>query len=180
MLRTIACGSLLLASAVAACSSSSGGGGPVSGPADAHCGTTVTVTDPAVCKATGTAPEEEEHATLFNAEGDDDECKYHVKWTATDIGENEDVTFTVTMTSKADGTPVTGADPNIEAFLTETHPAPNSDAKTTETGAGVYTIGPIRFDAAGQWTVRFHFFEECTEIDEATPHSHVAFFVSVP
>ncbi|APR83021.1 Hypothetical protein A7982_08370 [Minicystis rosea] len=185
MLRTIARISVALASAalvavgVAACSSS-GGGGPVEGPADDHCGSTVQVVDPSVCMATGTAPEEEEHTTRYNAEGDDDECKYHVAWTATDIGQNEDVTFTVVVTAKADGKPVTGANTYAEAFLNATHPAPNTDATTTESPAGTYRIGPVRFDEAGQWTVRFHFFDECTEVEEATPHSHIAFFVSVP
>ena len=181
MLRNFARISVVLASGilVAACSSS-GGGGPVEGPADTHCGSTAQVVDPAVCTATGTAPEAHEHSVLYNAEGDDDACKYHVKWSATDIGQGDDATFTVVVTAKADGKPVTGADTYVEAFLNATHPAPNTDAKTTEGPDGTYTIGPIRFDEAGQWTVRFHFFDECTEVDEASPHSHVAFYVSVP
>jgi hypothetical protein len=180
MLDSIISRAALLASSIAlgACSSSSGG--PVEGPADSHCGKTVKATDPAVCMAMGTAPEEEEHATLYNAEGDDDDCKYHVTWSADDIGENTDVTFTVTVTSKVDGKPVTGANPYAQVYLSNTHPAPETDAKTTEDPQGTYHIGPVRFDAAGDWTVRFHFFDECTEVDEATPHSHIAFFVRVP
>lgn len=170
---------LILVSALAACSSSTGG--PVEGAADNHCGKTVQATDPAVCTAMGTAHEhEEEHATLYNAEGDDDDCKYHVKWTADDVEQNTDVTFHVTVTSKVDGKGVTGANPDIEAFLSNTHGAPEAATKTTDDGGGAYTIGPVRFDASGKWTVRFHFFDECTEVDEATPHSHVAFYVSVP
>jgi hypothetical protein len=168
---------LLAALSIAACSPS---GGPVDGPADSHCGKTVQVTDPAVCMATGTAPAEETHPTLYGAEGDDDDCKYHVTWSATDIAENSDVTFTVVVTSKADGKPVPFAKPYTEVFLGTGHGAPDSGARTTESPAGTYQIGPIRFDKAGDWTVRFHFFSECTEVDEATPHSHVAFFVNVP
>jgi len=32
---------------------------------------------------------------LYNAEGDDEDCKYHVKLSSTDIYKDEDVTFTV-------------------------------------------------------------------------------------
>lgn len=168
----------VLAASHAACSSPAGG--PVEGPADTHCGDTVQPTDPAVCMATGTPEEEHEHATLYGSEGDDDDCKYRVKWSADDIAQDTDVTFTLTVTSKVDGKPVTGANPYVQVYLSNTHPAPNAETKTTEDAAGTYTIGPIRFDASGKWTVRFHLFDECTEVDEATPHSHVAFFVSVP
>ncbi len=168
----------VLAPLLAACSSSTGG--PVDGPADTHCGDTVQPTDPAVCMATGTPPEEHEHPPLYGSEGDDADCKYHVKWSAADIGQDTDVTFTLTVTSKVDGKPVTGAKPYAHAFLDDTHPAPNANAQTTEDPQGTYTIGPMRFDASGKWTVQFHFFSECTEVDEATPHSHVAFYVSVP
>ena len=66
------------------------------------------------------------------------------------------------------------------AFLSDVHPAPNTDAKATATSAGTYTVGPIRFDAAGTWTVRFHVSEECTDVAEDSPHGHAAFFVRVP
>ncbi len=185
--------------ATAGCGSETGGsggggasaGGPVEGPADAHCKATVTV-DPTMCMpSTGGAGGaggaaggmggmiEEEHDTLYNAEGDDDDCKYHVKWSATEITQNKDITFTLTLTAKADGKPVTGAEPDIEAFLDETHPAPNSDQKPTETSAGVYEIGPLQFDKAGKWTTRYHFFEDCMD-SEASPHGHVGFYVNVP
>jgi hypothetical protein len=115
----------------------------------------------------------------YNAEADDDDCKYHVKWTSTDITENKDVTFTITLTAKADGKGVTGAAPDIEAFLDETHPAPNSPQKPTDKGAGVYEVGPVQFDKAGKWTARFHFFEDCMD-SETSPHGHVGFYVNVP
>jgi hypothetical protein len=64
-------------------------------------------------------------------------------------------------------------------FLNDTHPAPNTDQKSTEGPDGTYRVGPIRFDGKGQWTVRFHFHEDCDD-SETSPHGHAAFFVSVP
>ena len=164
-------------------------GGPVSGAQDAHCKATVTV-DPTQCTSAGGAGGaggmggmggmvEETHATLYNAKGDDDDCKYHLKWTSTDVVQNKDVTFTLELTTKADGKGAEGAAPDIEAFLDETHPAPNSDQKPTDKGGGKYDIGPLKFDAAGQWTIRFHLYEECMD-SEASPHGHVGFYLNVP
>jgi len=168
-------------------------GGPVSGAADAHCTATVTV-DPNMCMPMGGAGgtggtggtggagghvHEEMHDTLYNAEGDDDDCKYHVKWSVSDVTQNKDVTFSLELTAKADGKGVEGAAPDIEALLSDTHPAPNSDQKPTDKGGGKYDIGPLQFDAAGQWTVRFHFFEECMDMEDS-PHGHVAFYLNVP
>ena len=92
--------------------------------------------------------------TLFNAEGDDDDCKYHVKWTATPVAKNENVAFTVTVTTKADHQPVLSAGTLAEVFLSDVHPAPNSGQATTGGTNGVYTVGPIRFDASGRWTAK--------------------------
>jgi hypothetical protein len=118
--------------------------------------------------------------TLAGAEGDDDDCKYRVAWSSTPVRRNTDVTFNVTIHELAGGAAADGAEPEIEAFLGDTHPAPNTGAKTTEAGAGAYAIGPIRFDAAGRWTVRFHIHEQCTDVAEDSPHGHVAFYVDVP
>jgi hypothetical protein len=180
LLRILARASLSLPAALLFAACSAPVGGPVDGPADTHCGKTVQATDPAVCMKMGTAPAEESNPVLYGTEGDDDDCKYHVTWSATDITENSDVTFTVVLTSKVDGKPVTGADPYAEVFLGTGHGAPDSGSKTTEKPAGTYQIGPIRFDEAGNWTVRFHFFHMCTDVDEATPHGHAAFYVNVP
>ena len=46
-------------------------------------------------------------STMYGTEGDDDDCKYHVKWTAASVAMNKDVTFTVVATTKADCKPVT-------------------------------------------------------------------------
>jgi hypothetical protein len=177
---------------------SAGTGGPVDGPADAHCaGKSQAVSDAACHPAPGTggsggggtaaattgaggAEENEYGETLPNAEGDDDDCKYHLAWTATDIRQNTDVTFTAVVTEKVSGKPLGTGDMDIEAFLNDTHPAPNSDATVTESPTGTYKMGPIRFDASGKWTVRFHIHEDCSDLSEDSPHGHVAFFVNVP
>ena len=98
--------------------------------------------------------------TMTGTEGDDDDCKYHVKWQSTAVSENADVTFQIVATVKKDGTPLGGAKPYAEIYLNDTHPAPNTAVATTETTPGTYTIGPVRFDAAGNWNVRFHFHDE--------------------
>ena len=172
-----------------ACGNSTGGGtgGPVTGPADAHCnGKPAQPTSQASCHLTSDAGADmaDYGDTLDNSEGDDDDCKYHVKWTASAVAENEDVTFTVVVTNKTDGSPVVGAAPAgfsmAEVFLNDTHPAPNTDQKAPESPPGTYAVGPIQFDAAGKWTVRFHLFEDCTDLAEDSPHGHAAFYVQVP
>jgi len=161
-------------------------GSAVSGAADTHCGTNAVTVDPAACSVPdagatdgGTTGGSDFGETMFNAEGDDDDCKYHIKWTATAICENSNVTFAITVTHKVDGSAVTGAHPSAEVFLGDTHAAPNSNQSSTELGGGRYNIGPVRFDLPGQWTVRFHVFETCHD-SEQSPHGHGAFFVSVP
>ena len=190
---------LASAALLAACSSNhpatATDAGEVGGPlavtqADTHCsadgGKAPQPVSEAACRLTadpdaGTpVPDEPYGATLRGSEGDDDDCKYHIKWSSTPIRQNTDVTFTVTINELAGGAHATRADPDIEAFLSDVHPAPNTGAKATATSAGTYTIGPIRFDAAGTWTVRFHVSETCTDVAEDSPHGHGAFFVGVP
>ncbi len=157
-------------------------GGPAAGVVDTHCGSTVVTTVAADCHGTATedggVPEEPE--VRFNAAADDDDCKYHVAYTASPITQNADVSFSVTVTNKSDGSKATGANATIEAFLSSTHPAPNSGVRTTELSPGVYTIGPVRFDAPGRWTVKYHLYESCSDFIETSPHGHVSFFVDVP
>jgi hypothetical protein len=173
---------------VGGCSSNSNPSGPVGGPvsglADTHC----SGMDPTVvglCQMGGGgasdagAPTSDYGDTLFNAEGDDDDCKYHVSWTSTPVRENTGVTFTVTVTKLADNTPATGAKTRAEIFLTDTHPAAPPPAPT-DSPAGTYKVGPIKFDAPGDWTVRFHFYENCDDAPGDSPHGHAAFFVRVP
>jgi hypothetical protein len=167
-------------------------GGPVPGPVDSHCSVggveVVQATNPASCMPdAGTAGDASADsgapvygAPVYNTESDDDDCKYHVVWSTTPVCENENTTFTVTATNKTDGSPVTGANVLADVFLTDVHIAPNSGRTTLENPPGTYTIGPIRFDAPGQWTVRFHFFEECSDAPPDSPHGHAAFYVNVP
>jgi hypothetical protein len=132
-------------------------------------------------------------STIYGSEGDDDDCKYHVAWSATPICEQPGgVTFTVVTTRKVDGSPLTGAGTIAEVIATtpgdqdaasycddmSLHGGPNNGVKLTEGPAGTY-VGPIEFDRSGAWTVRFHFFENCTDAPDA-PHGHVAFHITVP
>lgn len=175
-------------------------GGAVVGPVDTHCGTGSQATSQAACQpgdagvgeAAGDAdtdgPQKHEEpaplppadaGVLFNQSGSDEECKYDFGWTSTPIALNENVTFTLTVKSRADKQPALGADPQPEVFLDSTHPAPNSGTKTTDKGNGVYEVGPIRFDRTGFWTVRFHVYDGCV-YGVTSPHGHVAFYVNVP
>jgi hypothetical protein len=176
-----------------ACTSTPSGpaGGAVSGAQDSHCGSTKQPVSQASCQnppdagATDGGKPAEDGGTsdygepMYNQSGVEDECKYDMSWTSTPVYRDTDVTFTLTVKNRVDGTGTTKAEPDIEAFLDATHPAPNSGSKTTETGNGVYTIGPIRFDRAGRWTVRFHVFDGCID-GPTSPHGHAAFYVDVP
>ena len=144
--------------------------------------------DDASADDAGAAPEFGE--TLFNFSGDDDDCKYHVVFSATPVKVNQNVTFQLTVTHKSDGSPATGAvtsDGNglyIQAYedAMQSHVLPNPapTASETKAGSGVYTIGPAKFDDAGRWVVRFHMFGNCEDTLEDSPHGHVAFFIDVP
>jgi len=166
-------------------------GGAVTGAVDMHCGDMKTPVGACITPGSdaGAAIGPDAGANsggsdfrdpMFNAEGDDDDCKYHVKWTSTPVRRNGDVTFNVTVTKLTDGSPATMADVQIEAFLNPTHPTPSLDITNTESPAGTYQVGPVRFDAMGDWTVRFHFYEMCSDLPDDSPHGHAAFFVRVP
>lgn len=116
---------------------------------------------------------------MYGTQGSDDDCKYNVTWHADPICENQDVMFYVMPTYLADGGAVTGAKPRLEVFLNDTTPAPNTNQVPTETSPGAYSVGPIRFDRPGQWTIRWHLFEDCTDYAESSPHGHAAFYVTV-
>jgi hypothetical protein len=135
-------------------------------------------------------------ATMWGMKGDDDDCKYHVSWTSTPICEGTGgVEFTVTAVKQTDNSPVTGGMYIMEAFTTtpgdasapsfcdnaSTHPSPTLGAAMKETapGTGVYKVNMV-FDAKGQWTIRFHFHEECADVLSDSPHGHAAFYLTVP
>jgi hypothetical protein len=196
----------VLAALAVACSSTpaalAGTGGPVSGPADVHCnGQPPQASNQSDCQVTpadgGVIDVSPYGANLYNAEGDDDACKYHVSWTYTPIVKNQDVTFTVTGVYLATGTPdppacagcpmagiTPGASSNFYAEVSlpsqPMHPPPSTNQVVTVTKPGTYTVGPVQFDVSGQWLVRFHFYDTCTEVAKDSPHGHAAFYVEVP
>lgn len=147
--------------------------------------------DMALCTAEGGASAQQ-HAeggaeayppTLYGSEGEDDGCKYHVQLETTCVGVDQDVTLTLTLNNLATRAPVVGAAPDTpDMYLASnnTHLAPNVGTISKEIAEGVYRIGPVRFDRTGDWIVRFHVFETCTESHPGSPHSHVAFYVRVP
>jgi hypothetical protein len=167
----------------------------VAGADDMHCAGKLTEVSQAACHVTAPAAEAgaadadtdggagettpDYGPTQPGSEGEDDDCKYHVKWQSTAVAQNADVTFQIIATVRKDGSPLAGATPYAEVYLNDMHPAPNTKVATTETAPGTYTIGPVRFDAAGEWNVRFHFNDQCTDSEES-PHGHAAFFVKVP
>jgi len=162
------------------------GSGPVQGAADEHCANTTQ--EIGECRtgdegAGGAGAEEEEHPTLYNNSGFDDDCKYSVSFENSCVALDQPVTFTVTLKRKADGQPATGATPDSpEIFLERdpSHISPSNNIKAPEGPDGVYEIGPIVFDESGRWVVRFHFFESCSDLPEDSPHGHVAFYIDVP
>jgi hypothetical protein len=118
--------------------------------------------------------------TMYGSAADDDDCKYFVSWTATPVKQNADTFFTVTLLRLADMAPVSCAGLRPDVSLSISHGVPAPRNPSTESAPGVYRVGPIKFDAAGTWTVRFHFFEECSDAREDSPHGHAAFYVKVP
>ena len=170
-------------------------GGDFYGPEDMHCidptsGQMITQqTDQSVCQERPDAgppqpdaavPEPEYGATMFNADGFDDDCKYHVSWTSNPIFENTDVYFTVVATTTVDGKPATGANIYDEAYLDDQHEAPPTTQSAVESPPGTYKIGPIQFDKPGAWTNRFHLHEDCLDLLDDSPHGHAAFYIDVP
>ena len=127
--------------------------------------------------------DEGEHAINVGREADDDDCKYRVSFTNTCVAVNEPVTFTLSLTRKIDGMPGSGTNPAFpEVYLADdpTHLSPSNDIRAREGAAGTYEIGPIVFDRAGRWVIRFHYFDTCSEIPADSPHGHAAFYIDVP
>ena len=171
-------------------------GGPVDGSADMHCvGQDPQATSQSVCQfrpppdaalppdapgTTGPDAAPEFGATMYGTEGDDDDCKYHVTWSSSPIYENDNVFFTVVATALVDNSVVTGANIYAEVYLNDTHPAPPTNQSAVESPPGTYKVGPIQFDEPGEWTVRFHLFENCLDYSPESPHGHAAFYVEVP
>lgn len=138
----------------------------------------------------GTCGDDDYQPTMNGHVGSDDDCKYDVSWTSTPICENGNVYFTVMVSRRAgdDGKPalmseppLTGASVSAEVYYNDCATiAPNSGQATTEMGNGQYKVGPIKFNKSGNWVVRFHFNECCSDDPEDSPHGHAAFWVNVP
>jgi hypothetical protein len=159
------------------------------GPVDAHCkadgGDIIEHVDPNSCHppSDASAPDAGGHShaeIMFNLEGDDVDCKYHVKWTSTPVCRNGGVTFTVTLTYKEDGKPATGAKPYGVFVLPPSRPAKGMPMNSAETSPGVYNVGPVIFDDKGRWTMELHFYGECESTLHDSPHSHASFYIDVP
>ena len=166
-------------------------GAPATEPVDDHCagdsgpivqetGKCITGVVDAGATADGGAVEEMLPGPWGGTSSADDDCKYDVSYTHTAICESSDVTFTVTLKSRVDHSAVTGAGPSMEVLDPNGIPAAEGSQSATETSKGVYEIKPIRFTKKGKWTVRFHFFEQCSDALEDSPHGHTAFFINVP
>ncbi len=203
VLSAVLTGGLIAISFVSCGSSGPSGpaGGPAPGSADMHCidpstGDMITQTTsqtdcqfrpppdaalpPDAPGTTGPDAPPEFGVTMYGTSGNDDDCKYHVSWTATPIYENDNVFFNVVATSTTVSGPVTGANIYAEVYLNDTHPAPPTNQSAMESPPGTYKVGPIQFDAPGMWTVRFHLFENCLDYADDSPHGHAAFYVDVP
>jgi hypothetical protein len=165
-------------------------GAATPGAKDSHCGSNVVVASQADCHPADASvsepPSDDAGAggsdfgdTMYGTEGDDDDCKYHVTWTSTALCSDQDIYFTVKLTNKSDGSVVKGATPEPDITLNDSHPGLTEKSKSVESPDGTYKIGPVKLDASGKWTVRFHFFDTCTD-SETSPHGHAAFFVTVP
>ena len=165
-------------------------GGPVTGAQDTHCyddgGANFIAVDPAMCTIdagdTGGGPGDFGD-TMYNTSGNDDDCKYAVSYSITGGGicVGGDTFFVVTLKDAIMNQPVTGADHVRPEVFNSTTMAPvnTSTSMTTESPPGTYKIGPIKFPSSGGYTVRFHFYENCTDTP-SSPHGHAAFFVDVP
>ncbi len=116
-------------------------------------------------------------ATMYNTEGYDDDCKYHVRFSIAATDNPNDIAFSVNAFDYYSNTAATGANIKAEVFLSDSHPAPNRNTMTTEGFSGNYTISPVRFDAQGRWTVRFHLYEDCDDTLPNSPHGHAAFYL---
>ena len=165
------------------CGSSNEGpaGGPVPGALDDHCvSVTPIVVNPASCTAQSPGDATETPTVHHNAESDDDDCKYHISFTATPVRLNQNVTFKVTVTALAGAKgAVTGANPSIEGVLNAFDVLPNVGTKTTESPPGTYTITPVKFDKPGRWELTYHLFETCNDLPDSA-HGHASFYIDVP
>jgi hypothetical protein len=175
-------------------------GGATEGVADTHCalsdgGSRVQTIDFPQCGADA-GPDAGSRAcpygeTAFGHEADDEDCKYHIKWTSDPVcnatldarGYVIGTQFTLTVTNRADNSPLSRA-AKLTVDASRTSPAgagcDDSALPSFQLGAtdGTYA-GNIEFDQAGQWTIRVQIDDNCVNLP-ASPYGHVAFRVTVP
>jgi hypothetical protein len=126
---------------------------------------------------------EEPFEVRYNDHAADDDCKYDTSFSTSCLEVNKPVTLTLKLRERASGNFGKGAVPNgPEIYLADEpgHISPSLGITATEGPSGQYAIKPIIFDVSGRWVVRFHYFEECSDVPEDSPHGHVAFYVDVP
>ncbi|HEY2743704.1 MAG TPA: hypothetical protein VGL86_03745 [Polyangia bacterium] len=164
-------------------------GGPVTGAMDKHCyddgGAEFIAVDPAQCTVDGgdDSGGPDFGDTMYNSSGNDDDCKYAVSFTIpSGICDMGNTFFVVTLKDALTNTGIAGAmDVRPEVFKNDAANTPVSTATstTTDMGGGVYKIGPVKFPSSGSYTIRYHFYENCTDTP-TSPHGHAAFFLNVP
>jgi hypothetical protein len=161
-------------------------GGPVAGPLDRHCyddgGGNFLSVNPNLCASDAGASSGGFGDTRNNSAGNDDDCKYFVSFISSEgICATNRVYFTVSLKDAIKMQPIAHAqNVRLEVFNTTTMaPVSTATSMTSETAAGVYKIGPISFSSSGNYTIRFHFYENCSATP-SSPHGHAAFFINVP
>ncbi|HLK37047.1 MAG TPA: hypothetical protein VKU41_09885 [Polyangiaceae bacterium] len=132
--------------------------------------------------ATGDCEPDQYGPAMYGTSGGDDDCKYDVSYSVPPICEgNPGVYFMVTVKSRVDGSPVTGANVRPDVVLNCTLPIMNHPADPSPEGPpGTYKVGPVVFQKAGRWVVRFHIHEECLDLLPTSQHGHASFWVDVP
>jgi hypothetical protein len=126
---------------------------------------------------------EEESAVRYGNEAADDDCKYDARFSNTCIEVGKPVTLTLSLRQRKTGNPGNGGHPDSPEIYLASNPAhisPSNAITAREAPLGTYQIGPVVFDVPGRWVVRFHYFENCSDVPPDSPHGHVAFYVDVP
>lgn len=126
---------------------------------------------------------DEPYEIRYNDHAADDDCKYDASFSTSCLKVNTPVTLTFKLRERASGDFGSGATPDSpEIFLADnpSHISPSINITATEGPSGEYAIKPVLFDVPGRWVVRFHYFEECSDVPADSPHGHVAFYVDVP
>jgi len=126
---------------------------------------------------------EEPYEVRYNDHAADDDCKYDTSFSTSCLEVNKPVTLTLKLRERATGDFGKGATPDSpEIYLADNpqHISPSLGITATEGPSGQYAIKGVVFDVPGRWVVRFHYFEECSDVPADSPHGHVAYYLDVP